>query len=157
MSAVIDSLLMSETRAAGRACGECTACCTVLAVNELRKPMRWACEHVACDGCQAYDARPQSCRDFNCLWLRGAISGDEARRPDKLGVLFDYFRSTASNDSRLVAFELWNGAFDEPAGAALLADLTATREVQLSYRNGSWRTIGERISAKTTSSSEAAG
>ena len=142
MNAVIDALLMSETAAAGRTCGDCTACCTVLAVEELRKPMRWACEHVACDGCRAYEARPQACRDFNCLWLRGAISGDESRRPDNLGVLFDFFHSSASNDSRFVAFELWNGAFDEPAGAALLAETASCREIQLSYRNGSWRTMG---------------
>jgi hypothetical protein len=130
------------THAAGRSCGDCTACCTVLAVHELRKPMRWACDHVACGGCRVYDIRPKSCRDFNCQWLLGAVSGDESTRPDKLGVLFDSFHNTASNESRFVAFEVWDGAFDEPAGAALISELAAGREVQLSYRNGSWGMVG---------------
>ncbi len=105
--------------------------------------MRWACEHIACHGCRIYDNRPQGCRDFDCLWLRGEISGDESRRPDRLGVIFDSFRDGATNAPRFVAFEVWNGAFDEPAAAALFADLSANQEVQLSYRNGSWRTIGD--------------
>ena len=142
MEVLLQQHLFSETHEAGRSCGNCTACCTVLAVEELQKPMRWACEHVACSGCQIYDARPHACREFNCLWLRGAISGDESRRPDKLGMLIDCFHSTATNKLRFVAFELWNGAFDEPSGAALLAEMAATREVDLSYRNGTWRTIG---------------
>jgi hypothetical protein len=131
----------SETDRTGRACGDCTACCTVLAVHELRKPMRWACDHVSCAGCRVYDIRPQSCRDFNCQWLLGEISGDNSARPDRLGVLFDCHQSTATHESRFVAFEVWEGAFEEPAGGALITELAAGREVQLSYRDGSWRTI----------------
>jgi len=142
MEVINEVHLLSEMQAADRACGDCTACCTVLAVSELQKPMRWACNHVSCSGCGVYESRPGSCRVFNCLWLRGAISGDDSRRPDRLGLLFDCFRSSITNELRFVVFELWNGAFDEPAGAALLAELARTREVQLSYRDGSWRTIG---------------
>lgn len=127
----------------GRSCGGCTACCTVLAVDELRKPMRWACDHLTCGGCRVYAERPQSCRDFNCLWLRGEIAGDESTRPDRLGVLFDYYQSAASDESRLVAFEVWEGAFHEPASAQIIAALAASREVQLSYRDGRWKTIGD--------------
>jgi hypothetical protein len=147
MEVVIEKLLMSETPRAGRSCGECTACCTVLSVAEIRKPMRWACEYVQCGGCRIYDKRPPACRDFNCLWLRGAIAGDESHRPDKLGVMFDFFFSTATNQVRFIAFELWNGAFDGLDAAALLAELSAAREVQLSYRNGTWRTIGAKSTA----------
>jgi hypothetical protein len=132
---------MLMTHAAGRSCGDCTACCTVLAVHELCKPMRWACDHVSCAGCRVYDRRPQSCRDFNCQWLLGMISGDDSTRPDRLGVLFDCYQSTATHKSRLVAFEVWEGAFDDPAGAALINELACDREVQLSYRDGSWGTI----------------
>jgi hypothetical protein len=46
-----------------------------------------------------------------------------------------------SDELRFVAFEVWDGAFDEPAAAALIADLAAARDVQLCYRNGTWRTI----------------
>jgi hypothetical protein len=137
-----ENLQIESSSDALRACGGCTACCTVLAVDELRKPMRWACEHLACDGCRIYETRPKGCRDFDCLWLRGEICGDESRRPDRLGVIVDSFRDAATNNSRFVAFEVWTAAFAEPAAAALLAELSATREVQLSSRAGSWRTIG---------------
>jgi hypothetical protein len=127
-----------------RSCDGCTACCTVLAVDELRKPMRWACDQLACNGCRIYDARPKGCRDFDCLWLRGEIRGNESSRPDRLGVIFDCFRDAATDELRFVAFEVWTGAFHEPATATLIAELAATREVQLSGRDGSWRTIGPR-------------
>ena len=139
---LIDERLLAGRPAAGRECGTCTACCTVLAVAELRKPRRWACDHVHCAGCGIYAERPQTCRDFNCAWLRGAIPGDESLRPDRLGLLFDLFYSTATNRSRFVAFELWNGAFGEAPAAALLRKIAADREVELSYRDGTWRTIG---------------
>lgn len=52
-----------------RECGECTLCCKLLGVDELRKPVNKWCPH--CDvgkGCLIYEDRPQSCRDFMCLW-----------------------------------------------------------------------------------------
>ncbi len=125
-----------------RECGSCTACCTVLAIAELHKPARWACDHVDCSGCGIYEARPQSCRDFHCAWLRGEISGNGSLRPDRLGVMFDYFYSTVSRKERSIAFELWNGAFDEAPAADLLREIAASRELDLSYRDGRWRTIG---------------
>jgi hypothetical protein len=53
-----------------RACGDCTLCCKVMAVEELSKPASQWCRHCkAGRGCQIYDSRPGECRDFNCLWL----------------------------------------------------------------------------------------
>ena len=57
----------------GRACGECTVCCTVMAVPELHKPNRRACDHVCDEGCAIHAERPQDCRDFHCLWLLSLI------------------------------------------------------------------------------------
>jgi hypothetical protein len=53
-----------------RACGDCTLCCKVMAIEKLSKPAgRW-CRHCKPDrGCQIYGHRPSECRDFNCLWL----------------------------------------------------------------------------------------
>jgi hypothetical protein len=53
-----------------RACGDCTLCCKVMAIEELDKPAGKWCRHCkpGC-GCQIHDGRPGECRDFNCLWL----------------------------------------------------------------------------------------
>jgi hypothetical protein len=131
-----------ERSSNGRQCGECTACCTVLAVTELGKPMRWACDHLGCAGCRVYGERPQSCRAFDCLWLRGGVGPDESFRPDRLGVIFDSFTSPRTNEARYVAFEVWNGAFEGPAASATIEETARGREVQLSYRDGTWRMIG---------------
>lgn len=66
-----------------RTCGSCTLCCKLLSVDELGKPVGQWCER--CDpkvGCGIYPDRPQSCRDFTCLWLQGGVP--EHWRPDKL-------------------------------------------------------------------------
>jgi hypothetical protein len=53
-----------------RACGDCTLCCKVMAIEELAKPAGKWCRHCKPGrGCQIYDSRPGECRDFNCLWL----------------------------------------------------------------------------------------
>ena len=126
---------------AARQCGECTVCCTVLAVDELKKPMRWACEHLACGGCRIYDERPTGCREFDCLWLRGAIGDDEGARPDRLGIVFDSFFSAATGAWRFVAFEAWTGAFADPAAARLIEAIASQHPIELSHRNGAWETL----------------
>ena len=53
-----------------RACGDCTLCCKVMAIEELSKPTGQWCRHCKPGrGCQIHDSRPGECRDFNCLWL----------------------------------------------------------------------------------------
>lgn len=53
-----------------RACGTCTLCCKVLAITALDKPMgRWCPNCAVGRGCAIYDARPEECRTFHCLWL----------------------------------------------------------------------------------------
>lgn len=72
-----------------RACGECTACCTVYYIDGLwPESPRWeACPH-ARGGCGIYPRRPESCRVFRCMWLDGW--GEEADRPDRLGLVLDF-------------------------------------------------------------------
>jgi len=54
----------------GRACGSCTLCCTLIAVEELHKPRSQPCVHcVARRGCGIHATRPDSCRKFICNWL----------------------------------------------------------------------------------------
>lgn len=72
-----------------RSCGDCRLCCTVMGVPDLEpvaKPGGVACGHLCSRGCRVYPQRPQSCRDFNCLWKQGALL--KADRPDKVGVVF---------------------------------------------------------------------
>jgi hypothetical protein len=72
-----------------RACGSCTACCTHLAILEdgMSKLPGVTCEHcVRGTGCAVYQARPQVCRSYNCLW-RSLPNIDDDWRPDLSGVL----------------------------------------------------------------------
>src|ERR1051325_372763 len=68
--------------------GTCTACCTALAVVELEKPHHTPCRHLCAGGCaiHAQPEMPQTCREFQCEWLRGNVP--EEFRPDRLGVIF---------------------------------------------------------------------
>ncbi|HEV2082512.1 MAG TPA: YkgJ family cysteine cluster protein [Brevundimonas sp.] len=51
-------------------CGDCGLCCKLMGVTELAKPAgRWCGHFRRTVGCDAYDARPASCRAFNCTWL----------------------------------------------------------------------------------------
>jgi hypothetical protein len=134
--------LRSPGALAPRECGDCTACCTLMAVTELRKPSRRACDHVGREGCAIHPERPASCREFHCLWLRGAVAGDEALRPDALGVMFDYFVTRGTGETHVLAFELWPGALDEPAARGIIAELGRAHEVRLSYRDGRWSAVG---------------
>lgn len=68
-----------------RDCGPCRACCTHLGVVALQKRSGVACEHLCERGCGIYDARPQECRDYYCLWAMGVLP--EGERPDLVGVI----------------------------------------------------------------------
>lgn len=53
-----------------------------MAVAELQKKATVWCAHaVKKCGCRIYDDRPQSCRDFQCLWLASSIAPPHLR-PD---------------------------------------------------------------------------
>ncbi len=56
-----------------RSCGTCTLCCSVMGVSELNKPNFTRCDHQNNRGCNIYKDRPQSCHEFVCLWLAGAL------------------------------------------------------------------------------------
>lgn len=83
-----------DARPAARACGSCSACCTVMSVHEIGKGMYEPCEHLCGAGCGIYAERPGSCRTFECQWLRGVLEADGGieteMRPDACGVIFHY-------------------------------------------------------------------
>lgn len=71
----------------GKACGSCSFCCKVLEIEELSKPAGpWCASCVPGFGCAAYDARPDVCRDFECLW-KGDRALSPVLRPDRTGTL----------------------------------------------------------------------
>ena len=71
-----------------RACGECSLCCEVLRVDDLRKLGGIACIHQRAEGgCGIHAERPGICRAYRCLWLRGGL--EERDRPDRLGAVLD--------------------------------------------------------------------
>jgi hypothetical protein len=107
-----------------RACGECFACCHVLAIRDLDKPAGEDCKHLdrtrKGHNCSIYEQRPFDCQQYACAWLLSSGFGDAWHRPDKIGVLF------TSRDNRwevvpfagpytLIAHETRAGAFEEPA------------------------------------------
>ena len=69
-------------------CDGCTECCYSLPINESEfvKQEGVMCTH--CDkGCTIYDTRPESCKEFNCVYL--VTNTDESLRPDKTNVIFE--------------------------------------------------------------------
>ncbi len=68
---------------APRPCGECSLCCKFYPVDDLQKPRNTMCRHFAKGaGCSIHADRPQSCRDFQCIWTFAAPL-DERWRPDR--------------------------------------------------------------------------
>lgn len=72
-----------------RRCGDCTACCTIMGVEDYQpepKKPGVACPDVCSRGCRRYATRPASCRDFACLWVQGGLP--KWMRPDRIGIVF---------------------------------------------------------------------
>lgn len=72
-----------------RECGECTACCVVLLIDDenFQKPADKVCENLMDKGgCKIYKQRPSVCQDWHCAW-RFMAQLDESWRPDRSGIL----------------------------------------------------------------------
>lgn len=73
----------------GRECGECTACCVVLLIDDedFKKPADQVCSNLMAEGgCKIYTSRPSVCQDWYCAW-RFMAQLDEGWRPDRAGIL----------------------------------------------------------------------
>jgi len=76
-------------------------------VEELDKPAGAVCPHArAARGCSTYRDRPTSCREFQCLWLRGLRGTAGDHRPDRLGLML----IPTTEPRTIEAREVWNGA-----------------------------------------------
>lgn len=99
-----------------RSCGECQACCDVIAINgDNVVPEKRNYEHCSkqcAEGCSVYQWRPVECKGYACVWLEGVLTDEEAR-PDKLGVILDT-RITNEMGHRVIVFwEVWEGALKQ--------------------------------------------
>ncbi len=88
-----------------RVCGNCQACCEslVVSVDEpggFTKKAGTRCVHQCQTGCDIYDDRPTPCREWSCLWIRGALP--DAMRPDKSGLIL---WESANSRGRLLGTE----------------------------------------------------
>jgi len=100
----------------GRVCGDCSLCCTVLRVDELRKLGGVPCPELRSPaaarelggGCGIHTSRPAICRGYRCLWLQGGL--DEEDRPGRLGAVLDLV--TRGAETRLEIHEAEPGTFD---------------------------------------------
>jgi hypothetical protein len=74
----------------GRGCGECTVCCTAMAIDkpEIQKDAGATCRHCTAKGCAIYETRPSLCRDYHCGWRQLSIL-DKSWRPDLSGVFVE--------------------------------------------------------------------
>lgn len=118
-----------ERRAAGRECGSCSLCCTILRVDELEKPAGRDCVHQrGPKGCSIHATRPPICRSYRCLWLQGGLEDDE--RPDATGGVVDL--ETMGIGLRLAIREARPGRFDEsPALQAIAERYRSTMPVRI--------------------------
>lgn len=106
-------------RAALRACGSCSLCCTVLRVDELAKPAGRDCVHQRVPtGCAIHASRPGICRSYRCLWLQGGLEDDE--RPDATGGVVDL--ETTGVGLRLTIREASPGCFDASPALQAIAE-----------------------------------
>lgn len=78
---------------AGRECGECTVCCSLLSIDtpEFRKMPRTPCVHLgaAGHGCTIHATVYPVCRAYHCAWRYLEHLG-AAWRPDISGILIEF-------------------------------------------------------------------
>jgi hypothetical protein len=112
-----------------RHCGDCTACCTILEVQDpLKKGHYEKCVHES-GKCDIYKDRPKDCRTWRCGWHIGFLGEDG--RPDKLGVMID-----ATKDSKAIVFwELFQGAADTPKVRALVDSWSEKVPVIIAFKD----------------------
>jgi hypothetical protein len=134
-------------------CGECTACCRVFDVPEVKSPAGEWCQHCAIGvGCKIYADRPATCVEFECLWLMSQTRDDPGEhmppemRPDRSKVVF-----SASTNEHIFAATLMPGAGDVlarkgvrrvianivQAGGAVVLGLPRSTRRTMYDRNGS--------------------
>lgn len=144
---------MNQTK---RSCGECTACCVVLAIEEdpIHKdpvePCRFLCQKGG--GCGIYDERPELCQKFECLWLRFSLI-PEALRPDLCGIMLRIVDKDGSGrvedieNAVVAAYETRPQALQEEAAQELIARLMVSFPMPLLVITWDQRFLSPKLKA----------
>ena len=124
--------------AAGRECGSCTVCCTMMAVPDLNKKENTVCKHATCDGCGHYKERPGDCREFNCHWLQSPLGVfgplDKELRPDRCGFLMTISRDVDSVGSACINIYAHDKQVPDQPGNTLERFLAHINAMRVDYR-----------------------
>ncbi len=75
-------------------CGTCSMCCKLIEINDLmlHKEANTWCKHCIKPGCGIYDARPDPCKLYACVYLQSQSETrplPERLRPDMCKVVID--------------------------------------------------------------------
>lgn len=117
----------NTAKASKRVCGDCTACCSAMAVPTIDKPAFTPCSRLntpetaptARPGCNDYENRPASCRDFRCAWLDGFPMTGSGDRPDRLGLVL-----VPTIDPQVIQVrEVWENASSETRAQGFITEL----------------------------------
>ncbi len=120
-------------------CGECTACCSVLAIEELDKPEYEDCKHLSSAGCEIYESRPPVCQRFECMYLSDRWDqrdGGEIMRPDRCGLLIYGYRDQDGKEAIRVS-EVFDGASQNEIAQQLIPSLVDEGYVVALHRKNS--------------------
>ena len=114
-----------------RECGECSVCCYIGEVPELKKPPHKQCEYVLtnkCGSCAIFRSKelPETCRNFLCSWRRGFGYDDD--RPDQNKVLFSTIH--LENQIYTVAIETEKDAITT-IGKAMAIQMAASQKLPI--------------------------
>jgi len=90
-----------------RECGPCTACCTWLGIEELKKYSGQKCKHLRSSvytnkRCGIYSSRPKACVEYQCMWREGW--GPDDLQPNKSGILITPYLNPDNPDENQVSF-----------------------------------------------------
>jgi hypothetical protein len=149
---------IAERRASlGRACGDCSLCCNLIAVASIGKPANEWCQHCrpGAGGCAIYDNRPPPCRSWACEWLVDGDWGDEWRPTQaKIVVHFDKDASTANKQLKFAVdpsvpdrwrTEPYYQTIKQQAWLGLLAERGVYFETYVNIGERHWLILPDRV------------